>query len=264
MCPAANSSSRWCPTPEQLMILEEMYRAGTRTPNASQIQQITAHLSFYGKIEGKNVFYWFQNHKARDRQKLRRKLYKQLQQQQLAAYHHHHQQLMTTTNSTTSYNHNNNFTNNTQKHHSHFLGYNSINHQFPASASSSHFHQQLTCYNSSISAGSIPQVGVDQDHAPTHQLLNYTWKVEIPADHHHHHQSRIEINESPMMRMYDRDWMMIMDQVGPPHSPARCSKPLKTLELFPITATNLKEECTSRSSNMLHLPCSSPATNQKV
>ncbi|KAF4354596.1 hypothetical protein F8388_009587 [Cannabis sativa] len=90
------------------MILEEMYRAGTRTPNASQIQQITAHLSFYGKIEGKNVFYWFQNHKARDRQKLRRKLYKQLQQQQhqlaaaaAAVYHNHnnthHHQLITTT-----------------------------------------------------------------------------------------------------------------------------------------------------------------------
>ncbi|CAA7389539.1 unnamed protein product [Spirodela intermedia] len=67
-------STRWCPTPEQLMILEEMYRSGVRTPNAAQIQQITAHLSYYGKIEGKNVFYWFQNHKARDRQKLRRRL----------------------------------------------------------------------------------------------------------------------------------------------------------------------------------------------
>ncbi|GJN36243.1 hypothetical protein PR202_gb25085 [Eleusine coracana subsp. coracana] len=66
--------TRWCPTPEQLMILEEMYRGGLRTPNASQIQQITAHLSSYGRIEGKNVFYWFQNHKARDRQKLRRRL----------------------------------------------------------------------------------------------------------------------------------------------------------------------------------------------
>ncbi|CAL9103827.1 unnamed protein product [Musa acuminata var. zebrina] len=68
-----NSTTRWCPTPEQLMILEEMYASGVRNPNASQIQQITAHLSFYGKIEGKNVFYWFQNHKARDRQKLRHK-----------------------------------------------------------------------------------------------------------------------------------------------------------------------------------------------
>jgi hypothetical protein len=76
------TSSRWCPTPEQLMILEEMYRSGIRTPNAPQIQKITAHLSLYGKIEGKNVFYWFQNHKARDRQKLRRKLSRQLQLQQ--------------------------------------------------------------------------------------------------------------------------------------------------------------------------------------
>ncbi|WVZ95987.1 hypothetical protein U9M48_041684 [Paspalum notatum var. saurae] len=71
---AVVGSTRWCPTPEQLMILEEMYRGGLRTPNASQIQQITAHLAGYGRIEGKNVFYWFQNHKARDRQKLRRRL----------------------------------------------------------------------------------------------------------------------------------------------------------------------------------------------
>ncbi|XP_054782321.1 WUSCHEL-related homeobox 3-like isoform X3 [Prosopis cineraria] len=76
-------SSRWSPTPEQLMILEELYRSGIRTPSASQIQHITTHLCFYGRIEGKNVFYWFQNHKARDRQKLRRKLNKQLQLQQL-------------------------------------------------------------------------------------------------------------------------------------------------------------------------------------
>ncbi|KAK3012467.1 hypothetical protein RJ639_007978 [Escallonia herrerae] len=78
MSPAATSasspSSRWCPTREQVMILEEMYRGGIKTPNASQIQHIASHLSLYGRIEGKNVFYWFQNHKARDRQKLRRKL----------------------------------------------------------------------------------------------------------------------------------------------------------------------------------------------
>lgn len=65
-------STRWCPTPEQLMILEEMYRSGVRTPNAAEIQQITAHLAYYGRIEGKNVFYWFQNHKARERQKQKR------------------------------------------------------------------------------------------------------------------------------------------------------------------------------------------------
>lgn len=67
-------SSRWNPTPEQLQTLEELYRRGTRTPSADEIQHITAHLRRYGKIEGKNVFYWFQNHKARERQKRRRQL----------------------------------------------------------------------------------------------------------------------------------------------------------------------------------------------
>ena len=96
-------STRWCPTPEQLMILEEMYRSGVRTPNAAEIQQITAHLAYYGRIEGKNVFYWFQNHKARERQRLRRRLCAQQQQaggssaaavhpavMQLHGHHHHH------------------------------------------------------------------------------------------------------------------------------------------------------------------------------
>lgn len=66
-------SSRWNPTPEQLLALEELYRRGTRTPSASHIQQIATRLRRFGKIEGKNVFYWFQNHKARERQKRRRR-----------------------------------------------------------------------------------------------------------------------------------------------------------------------------------------------
>ena len=65
-------SSRWNPSPEQLRALEELYRRGTRTPSAEQIQHITAQLRRFGNIEGKNVFYWFQNHKARERQKRRR------------------------------------------------------------------------------------------------------------------------------------------------------------------------------------------------
>ncbi|KAE8658936.1 putative beta-galactosidase [Hibiscus syriacus] len=64
--------TRWNPTQEQIGILEMMYRGGMRTPNARQIEQITALLGKYGRIEGKNVFYWFQNHKARDRQKQKR------------------------------------------------------------------------------------------------------------------------------------------------------------------------------------------------
>jgi Homeodomain len=72
MTQTQSHSTRWSPTPEQLMLLEEMYKNGVKTPNATQIQQITAQLSRYGRIQGKNVFYWFQNHKARERQKVRR------------------------------------------------------------------------------------------------------------------------------------------------------------------------------------------------
>ncbi|XP_061352060.1 WUSCHEL-related homeobox 2-like [Gastrolobium bilobum] len=64
-----HSCSRWSPTKEQISILENIYKQGIRTPTAEQIQQITTRLSVYGHIEGKNVFYWFQNHKARQRQK---------------------------------------------------------------------------------------------------------------------------------------------------------------------------------------------------
>ncbi|KAI5354441.1 hypothetical protein L3X38_007336 [Prunus dulcis] len=64
--------TRWNPTQEQIGILEMLYRGSMRTPNAQQIEQITAQLGKYGKIEGKNVFYWFQNHKARERQKQKR------------------------------------------------------------------------------------------------------------------------------------------------------------------------------------------------
>ncbi|XP_059300511.1 WUSCHEL-related homeobox 2 [Lycium ferocissimum] len=61
--------SRWNPTNEQIELLESLYRQGIRTPSAEQIQQITGRLRAFGHIEGKNVFYWFQNHKARQRQK---------------------------------------------------------------------------------------------------------------------------------------------------------------------------------------------------
>ncbi|KAL3630599.1 Homeodomain [Castilleja foliolosa] len=63
---------RWNPTSEQVKLLTELFRSGLRTPSTDQIQKISSQLSFYGKIESKNVFYWFQNHKARERQKRRR------------------------------------------------------------------------------------------------------------------------------------------------------------------------------------------------
>lgn len=63
---------RWNPTTEQVKLLTELFSSGLRTPSTDQIQKISTQLSFYGKIESKNVFYWFQNHKARERQKRRR------------------------------------------------------------------------------------------------------------------------------------------------------------------------------------------------
>ncbi|KAE9616618.1 putative transcription factor homeobox-WOX family [Lupinus albus] len=65
----SSGSSRWNPTKEQISMLENLYKEGIRTPSAEEIQHITARLRVYGHIEGKNVFYWFQNHKARQRQK---------------------------------------------------------------------------------------------------------------------------------------------------------------------------------------------------
>ncbi|KAJ8769440.1 hypothetical protein K2173_002930 [Erythroxylum novogranatense] len=63
---------RWNPTTEQVKVLTDLFRSGLRTPSTDQIQKISSQLSLYGKIESKNVFYWFQNHKARERQKRRR------------------------------------------------------------------------------------------------------------------------------------------------------------------------------------------------
>ena len=71
---STSKCGRWNPTAEQVSVLSELFRSGLRTPTTDQIQRISNHLSFYGKIESKNVFYWFQNHKARDRHNKRRKL----------------------------------------------------------------------------------------------------------------------------------------------------------------------------------------------
>ncbi|KQJ85141.1 WUSCHEL-related homeobox 1B-like [Brachypodium distachyon] len=70
--PCRASGTRWTPTAEQVRILRELYYGlGIRSPNAEQIQRIAGRLRQYGRIEGKNVFYWFQNHKARERHKKR-------------------------------------------------------------------------------------------------------------------------------------------------------------------------------------------------
>ncbi|MED6120853.1 Wuschel- homeobox [Stylosanthes scabra] len=81
---SSSSSSRWNPTKEQISMLEEIYNQGVRTPNPKEIKEIMERLKVYGPIEGKNIFYWFQNHKARQRQK-----HKDQQQQQRLQLNHH-------------------------------------------------------------------------------------------------------------------------------------------------------------------------------
>ncbi|KQK10509.1 WUSCHEL-related homeobox 5 [Brachypodium distachyon] len=65
------ANARWTPTQEQRELLEGLYRQGLHTPSAEQIQGIAARLRQHGPVEGKNVFYWFQNYKARQRQRQR-------------------------------------------------------------------------------------------------------------------------------------------------------------------------------------------------
>ncbi|KAI3915844.1 hypothetical protein MKX01_013300 [Papaver californicum] len=179
MSPAATpASTRWCPTTEQLMILEEMYKSGVRTPNATQIQHITAHLAYYGKIEGKNVFYWFQNHKARDRQKLRRKLINR-QQQHLLRHLHDEQQPFTT------------------------IGIGPGLHQFP------HFlhpqHEVIIIIHSSL-------------YGPPTAFQKYPCCNNVNNNNTYFNNTNDNNHNRPI---------------------------LKTLELFPVKSTNLKDECRS-------------------
>ncbi|PRQ51240.1 putative transcription factor Homobox-WOX family [Rosa chinensis] len=70
--PIRPTNNRWTPTPDQLRILQELYYdRALKNPTPEQIQGICLHLKPYGQIENKNVFFWFQNLKARERQKLR-------------------------------------------------------------------------------------------------------------------------------------------------------------------------------------------------
>ncbi|KAI4356469.1 hypothetical protein L6164_000491 [Bauhinia variegata] len=198
-------SSRWSATTEQLMILEELYKSGVRTPTASQIRHITTHLSFYGRIEGKNVFYWFQNHKARDRQKLRRKLNKQLQLQKQLQFQHFH------------LNHN--------MSHPFLAGFDSL----PDSST-----QKFSFYSS---VGLFSQGGAA---GTPEQTINCRWRVHNPQS----------FKEKTEMKFYDCGWKLVDGD----HDEACscCTKPLETLDLFPITATSPKEECSTSTKQLFH------------
>ncbi|PRQ46095.1 putative transcription factor Homobox-WOX family [Rosa chinensis] len=67
------SSTRWATTYDQIRIFKELYyNEGVRSPTVEQVQRISFQLKQYGKIKSKNVFYWFRNHRAREKQKKKR------------------------------------------------------------------------------------------------------------------------------------------------------------------------------------------------
>ncbi|XP_059311426.1 WUSCHEL-related homeobox 3-like [Lycium ferocissimum] len=202
--------TRWSPTPEQLMFLEEMYRKGLRNPKATQIQSITAHLSSFGKIEGKNVFYWFQNHKARDRQKLKKHLLAQMNQQQILAQYPIDAYSTTTTNNSNNTNTNGLFYCPTDQ----YCQYSSygVNQIFPFTSSGL------------LQEGSIKDV--------SSQVMTYLYPMDLsrPAEN----------MENCMIRPHGKDWIVMMD-ISPNNLASCVNRSLKTLPLFPIT-NDLKDQ----------------------
>ncbi|XP_024163860.1 protein WUSCHEL [Rosa chinensis] len=64
------SSTRWTPTTDQIRILNELfYNKVVRSLTAKQIQRICLQLKWYGNIKSRNVYYWFGNHRAQEKQK---------------------------------------------------------------------------------------------------------------------------------------------------------------------------------------------------
>ncbi|TVU35610.1 hypothetical protein EJB05_17509, partial [Eragrostis curvula] len=63
--------ARWNPRPEQIRILEAIFNAGMVNPPRDEIPRIRMRLQEYGPVGDANVFYWFQNRKARSKNKLR-------------------------------------------------------------------------------------------------------------------------------------------------------------------------------------------------
>ncbi|XP_057820850.1 WUSCHEL-related homeobox 4-like [Cryptomeria japonica] len=60
-------TSRWKATDNQRRILEYLFASGTRNPCLEEIERISADLQGHGPVQGKNVFYWFQNATAREK-----------------------------------------------------------------------------------------------------------------------------------------------------------------------------------------------------
>ncbi|XP_062018816.1 protein WUSCHEL-like [Rosa rugosa] len=63
------SRARWVPTPDQIRILKDLYYdKGIKCPTTEHIHEICLRLNQYGHVEGKNIYFWFQNVRAREKQ----------------------------------------------------------------------------------------------------------------------------------------------------------------------------------------------------
>nr|GMD64479.1 WUSCHEL-related homeobox 3-like [Ipomoea batatas] len=196
---------RWSPTPEQLMVLQELYRRGLRNPNAFQVRTITSHLALYGKIETKNVFYWFQNHKARDRQRLKKTLRQHLRYRPVFARQQPQQPAGTQVQNGC--------------------------HQFLDGRSSSLDFCSAFCHLSPRISTFLHQGGGGEE------ILN----MGVPTS------CDDTGNSMTTTRMFDRDWMMLME-TGSSSVPRWVDRTPITLQLFPLQATDIKGESSTISS----------------
>jgi hypothetical protein len=57
--------SRWTPKPEQILILESIFNSGMVNPPKDETVRIRKLLERFGAVSDANVFYWFQNRRAR-------------------------------------------------------------------------------------------------------------------------------------------------------------------------------------------------------
>ena len=63
------AKTRWHPKPDQIQILEAIVNSGMVNPPSEEIKRIRGQLEEFGHVEDANVFYWFQNRKARVKRK---------------------------------------------------------------------------------------------------------------------------------------------------------------------------------------------------
>ena len=60
-------SRRWKPNENQKRILHSIFMSGVRNPPVDQVHRIAAELRRHGAVEGKNVYFWFQNAAQKDK-----------------------------------------------------------------------------------------------------------------------------------------------------------------------------------------------------